>query len=80
MQTHELKTWPEHFSAIVEGRKRFELRRDDRGFAEGDRLLLREWAPEPDRYTGRQVTVDVTYILRGPAFGLPENLAVLSIA
>lgn len=47
MTTHELKTWPDPFAAIVSGRKRFEYRRDDRGYAIGDSLRLREWTPGP---------------------------------
>jgi len=39
---HVLKTDPEVFEALVSGRKTYELRRDDRGFAVGDRLTLRE--------------------------------------
>ena len=31
MATHNLKTWPPFFEAVLEGRKTFELRRDDRG-------------------------------------------------
>lgn len=45
MTTHELKTWPEPFAAMVDGRKAFEIRRDDRNFAVGDALLLREYEP-----------------------------------
>jgi hypothetical protein len=66
---HELKTWPQFFDAIVDRSKAFELRVDDRNFAVGDRLLLREWDPEvsgrntDDHYTGREMIVDVTYIL-----------------
>ena len=44
---HELKTWPEAWAAVRDGRKRFELRRDDRGFAVGDVLLLKLWRPAP---------------------------------
>lgn len=43
MTTHALKTAPEHFQALMDGTKTAELRKDDRGFAVGDVLLLCEW-------------------------------------
>ena len=64
MTTHELKTWPEYFEAILDGRKRFEFRLDDRDFKVGDVLLLREYDPNKWDYTGNTVRVKVTYILR----------------
>jgi len=67
---HELKCWPEFFEPTLQGIKRFELRRDDRGFQVGDELLLKEYAPgrcvmpgRPDGYTGREVLVRVDYIM-----------------
>jgi hypothetical protein len=69
---HELKTWPEYFQATVDGRKRFELRRNDRDFQVGDDLLLKEWEPPEAgethfdgdfHYTGREVLVRVDYIM-----------------
>lgn len=70
MALHELKTWPAYFEAILNGSKKVELRKDDRGSQVGDTLLLREWIPHSDypaTYTGRKVAVTVTHILRdGP--------------
>lgn len=63
---HELKILPEYFEAVVSGEKRFEVRKDDRGYEVGDALLLREIGRSAEApYTGREVEVDVLYIYRG---------------
>jgi len=60
---HELKSWPAFFEAILAGEKTHELRRsDDRTFNVGDVLLLREFDPNFNRYTGRELRVKVTYV------------------
>lgn len=46
MAEHVLKTWPNAFDAVKSGAKRFEWRRDDRGFEVGDVLVLRKWNPQ----------------------------------
>lgn len=80
---HELKTWPAFFQAIVDGRKPFEVRRNDRGFQAGDRLQLREWEPDKSStstaYTGRAVTALVTYVLTGESFGVKDGFCVMGI-
>lgn len=77
--THDLKTWPKAFQAVFDGRKRYEIRKDDRGFAVGDLLYLREWEPHTESYTGREMMVRVTYMTKGGEWGLPEGMCVMSI-
>lgn len=79
MQEHYLKTWPDSFQAILDGTKTFEVRKNDRGFAVGDLLFLREWSPVHQRLMGRQMHVRVTYILHGGRFGLPRDMCVMAI-
>lgn len=76
---HELKTWPEPFQAVLDGWKTHEIRVDDRGYMAGDLLRLREYLPSGDHYTGRDVTVEVTYKTPGASWGLPADLCVMSI-
>jgi len=75
---HELKTWPEHFQAVVDERKMFELRENDREFGVWDTLLLREWSPNAGRYTGRSVKVIVSYMVTGP--WLAAGMVAMSIS
>lgn len=74
--THELKIRPDYFNAVSEGRKKFELRRNDRDFRVGDIIVLREWTGI--RYTGRSIGCRVDYILEGYE-GLDPDYAILSI-
>lgn len=76
---HELKTWPASFRAVKAGKKTAEFRRNDRDFQEGEWAYLREWSPETD-YTGEEMYVRITHVLNGPAFGVPEGFAMLSIS
>jgi len=40
--THHLKTLPEYFQAVIDGRKPMEIRYNDRGFKPGDSVILEE--------------------------------------
>jgi hypothetical protein len=63
---HRLKCWPKFFEAILAGEKTHDLRRaDDRKFQVGDLLRLQEFDPETSRYSGRELSVQVTYITSG---------------
>lgn len=64
MSTHDLKTWPGPYAAVLTGRKPYEVRIDDRGFAVGDVLHLHRFDPFIQRCTGEQVVALVTHITR----------------
>jgi Domain of unknown function (DUF3850) len=60
---HVLKCWPQFFDAISAEAKTHDLRRsDDRDFRVGDVMLLREFDPNKNTYTGRTLKVAITYI------------------
>lgn len=55
-----LKILPEYFQAQADGKKNFEIRKNDRGYKVGSVLSLREF--DGKKYTGRRVKVIVTFI------------------
>ena len=89
MRHHELKIDPGTLDPIIRGEKTFDVRRDDRDFAVGDDLTLRETVSSrldmrvggwPLEYTGREWKGRITHVLRGPNYGVQEGYSVLSIA
>jgi len=84
LRTHKLKTWPEMFDAILDGSKPFEVRRDDRSFTVGDKLVLEEWDPSKRGfsevgYTGRTIEKTITFKLPGGRFGIDPCFCVLGL-
>lgn len=80
-RTHDLKTWPQFFEAILSGVKTFELRKNDRGFRKDDTLRLHEWDPEIGRNTGRVIERKVSYILAdAEPWGLRQGFALMALA
>ena len=71
---HTLKCISPYFEDVRAKRKRFELRKDDRGFAVGDTLVLVH--PE----TGARTSAFVEYILRDcPQFGLMPGHVIMGL-
>ncbi len=58
------KIWPEYFEAVSSGKKKYELRLNDFEINDGDTLILEEWNPETQKYTGRKIEKKVTYVGR----------------
>lgn len=79
-RVHDLKVWPEFFLPIVRGEKTCDVRLDDREYAAGDVLRLREYDPQTNLYTGRETARRVTHVLRGGSFGIAPEYVVLSMA
>lgn len=77
--THELKTWGEYYEAVLAGKKKFEVRKNDRDFKEGDILLLNKWDRQRNEYAGAQTAFLITYVLTGGQFGIEKGYCVLSL-
>ena len=84
-EVHYLKTWPAFFDAVACGAKPFEVRKDDRGFAVGQLLILQRYDPETGKYSedehGAHVCLArrVSYVLRGGQLGIEEGYVVLGL-
>jgi len=79
---HELKTWSKYFNMIKSGEKPFELRKNDRGFLVGHELLLREYNPEKQSYTGQMLSRKITCVLEGSEaeqFGLKPGYCIMGL-
>lgn len=79
----ELKTWPEFYEAITHPdplkRKTLEIRKEDGiTFEVRDVLVLNEYNPEKEEYTGKSTSRIVTHCLRGHPW-VPEGYVAMSI-
>jgi len=65
MNIHHLKTLPQFFGPIIDGKKTFEVRYNDRAYEIGDILVLEEYDHDKEGngfHTGRSISVTVTYM------------------
>jgi hypothetical protein len=83
MTMHVVKCWPTSFRALKRGDKKFEIRKDDRGYNVGDSLFLKEYDPVSDTFSGDTLTKEITYILKPTPdefFGLKMGYVILSVS
>jgi hypothetical protein len=67
---HELKIAPPYFQAVIDGKKTFEIRKNDRGYNAGDTVPPREWdgaekghhLSHDERYTRRTHSATIGYV------------------
>lgn len=74
LNQHQLKLDPQFYQAIIDQRKTFEIRKNDRNFKVGDLLHLKVF--DGQRYTGSTAIVQVTYI---SDYEQKEGYVVMSI-
>lgn len=80
IKVHRLKTRPEFFQAVWLGIKPFEFRVNDRDYQTGDVLILEEFEPLENDYSGREITAQVTYNLQHPTFpAIPDGYIIMGI-
>ena len=69
---HELKIDTLYYNDVLTSKKTFEVRKNDRDFAVGDLLELREVEHTRhsfhSEYTGRKLLMEITYILNDPTY------------
>ena len=82
VKQHVLKTIDVYWDAILEGKKTFEVRKNDRAFQTGDELILERW--QHDKFgvlyptvPRRMLKVRISYLLQGGQFGIEPAYCVL---
>ena len=75
----ELKCWSDSFQAMKAGSKRFDFRKNDRPYKIGATLFQREWNPDTG-YTGDVLYHEVTFLIEGGIFGIPEGYCIVSVS
>jgi hypothetical protein len=76
-KTHELKIYPKYFKAILDEKKTFEIRKNDRDFQVGDIAVLKEW--DNIKYSGREIHATIKYMLDDAFIGLAEGYVAFSL-
>lgn len=75
--THNIKIEPQYYEAALRGDKKFECRKDDRGYQVNDDVILEEYDPQTEQYTGRWQQVRISYVLRNcPEYGIMDGYCI----
>lgn len=75
-KVHDVKLGTTFFDDVKTGRKTFELRKNDRGYKEGDTIVMHEY--KDGTTTGRAIEKKIVYMLEGFA-GLEDGYCILGL-
>lgn len=75
---HELKIYLTYFEDVISGKKKFEIRKNDRKFRVGDILILKEW--DNIKYSGREARAEVIYLIDDKFVGIQPGYVVMGIS
>lgn len=76
-QHHEIKCETRFFQAVETKEKKFEIRKNDRGFRLFDMVTLEETVK--GERTGRKLgPFEISYVFNEPGFGLEEGYVIFS--
>lgn len=73
---HQIKLKRQYFKDVADGKKTFELRKNDRGYRVGDVLDMREIKDGEE--TGQHIRAEITYMLENYE-GIEEGYCILAI-
>lgn len=76
---HKLRIDCELYPFLESGAKTCEFRRDDREYQREDILVLQEWLPTAQTYSGKEFRARITDVRHGGQYGIPDGYVVLSI-
>ncbi len=78
MKSHDKKVWLEYYVPLFQGIKKFELRKNDCDYQEGDLVTLRAWDNKKEQYMGSSFQIKIKYIIHGPKFGLKDGYCIFN--
>jgi ASC-1-like (ASCH) protein len=76
MAIHALKTEQEYFRSVLDGRKKFELRKNDRDFKVFDTIQLKECINGTETGLASD-EMQIKYILHGGKYGLKKGYCII---
>lgn len=76
-QVHQIKIYRQHWLNVNQGTKTFEIRKNDRPYQKGDRLILIPWCPEKNQRL-ENVYLDLKFTI-GDVYPIDADRVVFSL-